>query len=232
MLNLNWTLKWKVLTGVTLTSALSVVVSTAIFVALELNRLDRTINTQALTTARLIGANTTGALAFMDNNSASDTLASLELNEGIMAAVLFDDSGTAVANFTAQNSGGTLPQRPGAREITHRSELGYVELNEPVVMDGDTIGTLYLRVSLAEREQTVNTYFMSFFLIVAGVTVMALAISLLIQRSIVRPVVEVVNALRDVAEGDGNLTQRIQVYSKDEAAGQLSSTITHTAERA
>ncbi|MDP3516232.1 MAG: methyl-accepting chemotaxis protein [Pseudohongiella sp.] len=263
MLNVNWTLKWKVLTGVTLTSALAVVVSTAIFVALELNRLDRTIDTQALTTARLIGANTTGALAFMDNNSASDTLASLQLNEGIMAAVLFDDSGSAFANFTAQNSGGTLPQRPGAREVTHRPELGYVELNEPVVMDGDTIGTLYLRVSLEEREQTVSTYFMSFFMIVAGVTVMALAISLLIQRSIVRPVVEVVNALRDMAEGDGDLTQRIKVSSQDEvgelahwfnvfanriqtvvgkfkdsannltmAAGQLSSTITRTAEGA
>ena len=148
----SWTLKWKVLTGVTLTSALAVVVSTAIFVAIELRRLDESINTQALTTARLIGANTTGALAFYDQTSASDTLGSLALNNSIMAAALFDDSGNPFAEFRSSQPGGSLPQRPVSTEVVSVPELGYVELFEPVVMDGDNIGTLYLRVSLAERQ--------------------------------------------------------------------------------
>ncbi|MDO8907285.1 MAG: methyl-accepting chemotaxis protein [Pseudohongiella sp.] len=230
MFNLNWTLKWKVLTGVTLTSTLAVVVSTAIFVALELNRLDRTIDTQAQTTARLIGANTTGALAFLDSTSATETLGALQLNNSIMASVLFDDSGSEFARFTTNNSGGALPQRPGANQVIHRPQLGYIELFEPVSMDGDVIGTLYLRVSLQERERLVATYITSFILIVLGVTVMALAISLLVQRSIVKPVVEVVNALRDMAEGDGDLTQRIRVSSKDEV-GELAHWFNVFAER-
>lgn len=230
MFNINWTLKWKVLTGVTFTSALAVVVSTAIFVGLELNRLDRSLETQALTTARLIGANTTGALAFMDSNSASDTLGSLQLNQSIMAAVLFDESGNAFANFTAGSGGGALPQRPGSNQVIQRPELGYLELYEPVVMDGDVIGTLYLRGSLAERQQIVGVYTMSFILIVLGVTIMALGISLLIQRSIVRPVVQVVDALRDMAEGDGDLTQRIHVSSNDEV-GELAHWFNVFAER-
>ncbi len=230
MLNINWTLKWKVLTGVTLTSALAVVVSTAIFVAMELRRLDQTINTQALTTARLIGANTTGALAFFDDASATETLGALELNSGIMAAVLFDDSGSSFAQFTSSDTGGPLPVRPGRREVVHLPENGYVELFEPVTMDGDTIGTLYLRVSLAEREQVVSTYLLTFILIALGVTAMALAMSFLIQRSIVTPVNEVVAALKDMAEGDGDLTQRIHINSKDEV-GELAHWFNVFAER-
>lgn len=221
MLNMNWSLKWKVLTGVTLTSTFAVVVATAIFVAMELRRLDQTIDTQALTTARLIGANTTGALSFFDTTSATETLGALELNSSILSAVLFDESGSAFASFLSRGqSANDQPQRPGRREVVHMPERGYMELNEPVVMDGDTIGTLYLRVSLDERQQVVNRYVISFILIVLGVAAMALAISFLIQRSIVRPVVEVVNALKDMAQGDGDLTQRIHVSSKDEV-GEL-----------
>lgn len=221
MLNMNWSLKWKVLTGVTLTSTVAVVISTAIFVAVELQRMDQRLETQALNTARLIGANTTGALAFFDDASATDTLSALDLNESIMAAVLFDDSGSPFAEFVAEgDSGGALPQNPGQRTVVQRPQLGFLELFEPVTMDGDVIGTLYMRVSLAERQAVVSTYTLSFILIVLGVAALALAISFLIQRSIVRPVNEVVNALRDMAEGDGDLTKRIHVSSKDEV-GEL-----------
>lgn len=143
MLKMNWSLKWKVLTGVTLTSTVAVVISTAIFVAIELQRLDQRLETQALTTARLIGANTTGALAFFDDASATETLRALNLNESIMAAVLFDDSGSPFAQFVADGqSGGALPQSPGRQEVVQRPELGFLELNEPVTMDGDVIGSL------------------------------------------------------------------------------------------
>ncbi len=231
MINMNWTLKWKVLTGVTLTSALAVVISTAILVVVELRRLDDALSTEALTTARLIGANTTGALAFFDDASATETLRALDANDSIMAAVLFDDSGSPFAEFVAGgDSGGALPRSPGRQEVVQRPELGYLELFEPVAMDGDVIGTLYMRVSLAERQEVLSTYITISILIVLGVTALALGISLLIQRSIVRPVVEVVNALRDMAEGDGDLTQRIHVSSKDEV-GELAHWFNIFAER-
>jgi methyl-accepting chemotaxis protein len=147
-----------------------------------------------------------------------------------MASALFDESGVPFANFAAGNSAGALPLRPGLTQVVHRPELGFVELFEPVRMDGDIVGTLYLRVSLAQREQIVRTYTLSFILIVVGVTMMALAISVLIQRSIIKPVVAVVNALRDMAQGNGDLTQRIGVTSKDEV-GELAHWFNLLAER-
>lgn len=231
MLNINWSLKWKVLTGVTLTSILAVVLSTAILVAYELRRLDETLTTQALTTANIIGANTTGALAFFDATSATETLSALAANESVMAAVLFDDSGSRFATYTDNGQGGgALPQAPGREGVVSRPDLGILELYDPVSMDGDVIGTLYMRVSLAERQQIVSSFIFISILIVLGVGALALAVSFLIQRSIVRPVNEVVNALRDMAEGDGDLTKRIHVASKDEV-GELAHWFNVFAER-
>jgi methyl-accepting chemotaxis protein len=52
------------------------------------------------------------------------------------------------------------------------------------------------------------------------ISILGIAISsvlaLFIQRTIVAPINQVVSALKDIAEGDGDLTQRLQVTSKDE----------------
>jgi len=50
----------------------------------------------------------------------------------------------------------------------------------------------------------------------------ALSISFLVARSIIRPVRLVITGLKDIAEGDGDLSKRLDVYTKDEA-GELAS---------
>lgn len=220
-MSMKWKLKWKVLAGVTVTSTFAVVVCSIIFIVMELDRLEESTNTQAQITARLIGANSTGALAFLDAASATETLSSLELDDNITGAVIFDESGSAFANFAARGTAASsLPVRPGPNAILRHEDLGYIELYEPINMDGDMIGTIYLRVSLREYQQVVSAYLTSAFGIVIGIAAMALAISFFVQRSIVTPINQVVDALRDIAEGDGDLTQRIKVTSDDEV-GQL-----------
>ncbi|MDO9319399.1 MAG: methyl-accepting chemotaxis protein [Gammaproteobacteria bacterium] len=222
MMSSKWTLKWKILAGVTVTSTFAVVVCSIIFIVMDLNRLEKSTNTDAQITARLIGANSTGALAFLDSASATETLSSLELNQNISGAVIFDAGGSSFATFAARGTmANSLPNRPGATgEIVRHDDLGYLELYEQIQMDGDMIGTIYLRVSLEAYQQVVNTYLLSVLGIVVGIAAMALAISFVVQRSIVAPINQVVDALRDIAEGDGDLTQRIQIISEDEI-GQL-----------
>lgn len=221
MINLNWSLKWKVLTGVTLTSTVAVAVAMAIMLNIELRRLDEEINTEARTTAQLIGANSTGALAFVDATSATETLSTLSLNEDILAAVLFDENGEPFSEFTTSGyNPQSLPGSPGSNDLTRLEEEGYIELFEPVRMDGDTIGNIYLRFSLEERQQVLMSYIFSFILIVSAVAVISMILSYFIQRSVVGPVNMVRHALRDLAEGEGDLTRRINVGTDDEV-GEL-----------
>ena len=60
------------------------------------------------------------------------------------------------------------------------------------------------------------------FIGIAAALASALTVSLLVARSISRPLAETVDLLRDIAEGEGDLTKRLTVQSKDEI-GELAS---------
>lgn len=183
--------------------------------------MDASTDTHATIVAAMIAQNSTGSLAFEDEVTAEETLASLALDDTIMGAVLFNDAGARFATFAATGvSASSLPSRPSSAGLTRHEDLGYLDLFKPVTMDGDQIGNLYIRVSLKESQEVVSSFLTSSILVVLGVSALALGISLLVQRSIVKPINQVVDALRDIAEGDGDLTQRIKVSSEDEI-GQL-----------
>src|SRR5207244_2003656 len=62
------------------------------------------------------------------------------------------------------------------------------------------------------------------FIGIAAALASALTVSLLVARSISRPLAETVDLLRHIAEGEGDLTKRLTVQSKDEI-GELPSAL-------
>jgi len=67
----------------------------------------------------------------------------------------------------------------------------------------------------AEEARAVSIRWWMFFGIGAAL-VSAFAVSLVLARSIARPLAETVELLRDIADGEGDLTKRLTVRSKDE----------------
>ena len=67
----------------------------------------------------------------------------------------------------------------------------------------------------AEEARAAGIRWWMFFGIGAAL-VSAIAVSLVLARSIARPLAETVDLLRDIADGEGDLTKRLQVRSKDE----------------
>ena len=53
-------------------------------------------------------------------------------------------------------------------------------------------------------------------IIILGVLALVIAASIFLSRSITKPIVQVVETLKDISEGEGDLTQKIEVNSKDE----------------
>ena len=67
----------------------------------------------------------------------------------------------------------------------------------------------------AEEARAAGIRWWMFFGIGAAL-VSAIAVSLVLARSIARPLAETVDLLRDIADGEGDLTKRLDVRSKDE----------------
>ena len=217
-------LKWKVLLGVTLTSIFAVIVSSVVAVRSEVGRLHEAIEKDTLTLARIVGGSTTGAMAFGDTASAGDTLLTLSNSARIQGAVIYGEGGSPFVFYrkgsksTSGDLPAGLPGRAGNKKLVFGEET--LELFEPIMADGVQAGTIFMRVSLDELDTAVSDAVWSSVGTVLVISVLATAISFFIQAGIVTPINAAVNALRDIAEGEGDLTQRLPVTSQDEV-GQL-----------
>lgn len=85
------------------------------------------------------------------------------------------------------------------------------------VQEGTTMGVVSMRISLARVSRTVQDFTRKIVLVAVGITIpLLLFIYLFIRRVVTRPLREMTHGLQDIAEGDGDLTRRLAVRSRDE----------------
>ena len=147
----------------------------------------------------VIGSNSTAALTFHDSNAARDALAALRAHPRIVSGCIYGKDGEPFATY--RRDAGADPRWPstaiGEAGGEHRD---YLSVLRPIRLDGETIGTVYIRSDLTEIRGRLRRY----ALIMAGVLLMAsLAAWLLasrLQRLISEPVMRLVDAARVVTE--------------------------------
>ncbi|MBV9505911.1 MAG: PAS domain-containing protein [Acidobacteriia bacterium] len=165
--------------------------------------------------ARVIADNSTAALAFNDQATASQTLGALKERSHIAGACIYRNSGQSPKLFTEYTpaAGFHCPQlqATGTIPATRRN----LSLAEPIVLDGRTIGTLVLFYDLGELNQRITLY----GTLILGVFVAALFLALLLsnrlRQAIATPVARLVRATTAVSE-TGDYSVRAEKLSGDE----------------
>ncbi|MCL2762860.1 MAG: methyl-accepting chemotaxis protein [Treponema sp.] len=87
----------------------------------------------------------------------------------------------------------------------------------PITIADSTTPWTYA-VALPDKDILAPVYYMLYITIVISIIILAIVIlaSIFLSRSISRPILRVVHNLKDISEGEGDLTQSIAVSSKDE----------------
>jgi methyl-accepting chemotaxis protein len=110
--------------------------------------------------------------------------------------------------------------KPGHDEPVDK--ISYVRLFEPwnwVIGTGMYIDDIDAAVSARKEEinSKIQSKIVQFGSMIAGVVVLCLAVSaFVVTRGVVRPIKNVTGMLKDIAEGEGDLTRRIESRSGDE----------------
>jgi len=153
--------------------------------------------------ANTIALNAVPALRFDDPESADETLSALGADRNIISAAISRPDGTPFASYTGTDSGGRR-----------------LELNHPIVSEGEQLGTVHLAFSLEELYGDVARYAQ----IATVVLVLSVAVAMLaargIQRSIVRPVARLADAARAVSQ-EQNYAVRVQPTGGNDELGLL-----------
>ncbi|QYK08694.1 methyl-accepting chemotaxis protein [Shewanella mangrovisoli] len=95
---------------------------------------------------------------------------------------------------------------------------------------GKTFGVLDIALDRSHSEQVMSDIRLKLIMIGVIALLIGTVIAWFIAKSITRPIAETTDALNDIAEGEGDLTRRIEVKSKDEMA-QLAQAFNRFAEK-
>jgi signal transduction histidine kinase/ActR/RegA family two-component response regulator len=167
------------------------------------------------TQAELVGHMTSAALTFDDPRLANENLAMLRTRPQVLAAAIYDARGELFAAYQA--SGETRPLPEILRTAPAGDDDGLV-IRQPIVEDGDTLGTVYLR---AENQLLARTR--DYLSIALGVTLLAMGVAYLLMRRtghvVTAPIVALTEIAREVV-ATRDYSRRAPRMSNDEA-GEL-----------
>ena len=138
--------RWSIKTKLIMLSVVAVGAALAMActgVMLNEVRTTRALKSEALKSqTKMLAFNSAGVLSFKDVSAAKQLLASLHVQPTVRFAVLYDDSGQALAAYPAKLDP-LPPAPPAADDVCRFTETGDIEIVDGVMDRKDRLGTLY-----------------------------------------------------------------------------------------
>lgn len=141
-----------------MTSALlAVVLLSSVFIVYEYISLRNSIIKEFSTTSKIIANRSHAALLFSDAATLQENVDSLKIHTDVEATCLYNEADDILAFFNKNlDKESKCPTHP-SRNLNHFDE-GYYQVSQPIVVDGEPMGLLYIRVSLQSLNGHLSTY--------------------------------------------------------------------------
>jgi len=166
----------------------------------------RDIRNDMVTSSALIGyviaEYSASAMAFEDRADAGRTLNGLSRDENVIAAALYDNDGRRFVSYEQRAS--SVPRLPPsiarARGSLTTVEAEHVTVIQPVISQGTRYGTLLVLVSTAHLRSRIHGYLLSMGLLGLGAIAAAVALALMLERMVSRPLLALADVARRIAD--------------------------------
>jgi signal transduction histidine kinase len=169
------------------------------------------------TLAEIVAQNSTAPLSFHDPVAVEETLAALRAKPSVLGASVYDEREILFARWEREGADPIFPPQPGPEG--HEFRQGSLTLFEPVILDGERIGTVYVESSLSEISKRLRFRFFTMAAVFLVSALAALALSSGLQGLISKPVLHLAETARAVSERN-DYSLRAEKQSADEL-GQL-----------
>ena len=196
-----------------LTTSIVLAVTFGSLIAYEVFMFRRALVQEMRTIAQVIAANSTAAVAFSDQEAATEILSALRAEDNVQSAALYGEGGMALAYFAASPTITNFPAIPDFQG--HRFEAGELLLVEPVKREETSIGVLVLNSDLRDIYSRLGSYGVIVALIFAGSSLFAFVVSRWMQRSISTPILELAQTAR-VVSAKNDYSVRARKLGEDE----------------
>ncbi len=209
----NASIKKKLIVITMICSGLALVLAATILVTYELQAQRMAMVHDLSLDAGLLATQSTAALSFDDARAADEMLAAMRVKPNIVTAALYKADGHLFANFSRKEP----PLQMLSDSVLMQPQFGTadLELSQPVMLQGRTIGVIFLRKSLAP----LNAHMRGYVYIVAGSSFVAFAGAMILaarlQRTITRPILALTQVARQVS-AEKTYAVRAEKHCSDE----------------
>ena len=198
MNRLRSTIRRKLVTSMMVTSTIVLVLTGLALVVHDTVSHRRILAERLVIRAQILAANSTAALAFENEEDATQVLAALGADRSMVAAAIYDREGRLFALYPKTASADIVPPQPlPAGYVFTRSAA---VLSHPIMENGRRLGTLHLESDLRSLGARLRLYTLVVLVAVAGSMGIAFALSNWLHRGITRPVGVLAEVARHVSE--------------------------------
>ena len=218
-------IRQKLMTMILVTSGVVLVLTCAAFIGYELLTYRRSAVQQLATLGEIIAAESTGAVAFDNPNDATEILAALKAERHIVAACLYDKQNRIFSRYPAGAPDRSFP--PAPQPDGYRFAAGHLVGFTPVVQvkGSERFGTLYLNSDMGAMYERLRLYGGIAILAVLTSSLVAYALSRLLQRQISSPILALAETAKAVSDRH-DYSVRASQHGEDEL-GVLTGAFNH-----
>ncbi|MCP4007016.1 MAG: GHKL domain-containing protein [bacterium] len=181
------------------TSAVSLLLASSVFVMRDFARLRDEKTAQLEVLARIVGNNVASALLFQDPESASETLESVIADDSVMCAHLFDAEEHAFSEFSRRPSLAHGHRFDVVGREGHHWTMQGLEVIEGIYQANERVGTVMLYSRLDEFWMSLVINVTIVGLAMLGSLLVALVLSRSFQTVISAPILRLVDMMRNVS---------------------------------
>jgi signal transduction histidine kinase len=191
-------IKRKLTLVIVLTTSFALLLMGSGIIAYELITFRRSLAANMDVLARIIGSNSTAALAFEDRENAQEILSALSAEKQVSAVAIYDRQGRLFAKFPDLLASLKYPREP--KQDGYTFEKGHLMMFQPIMQDGNRLGTIFLRADLDAMYSRINVYGALLLLVGASSFLGALILASTLQRRVSSPILELAKVAQAVSE--------------------------------
>lgn len=164
-------------------------------------------------TAQMLADSSTSALSFEDHKAANETLSILRAEPRVALACFYDKAGKPFAAYLRDSRSPACPVSAGRTGF--RFHMRVLEISYPVLLDHETIGNLFMEVSLEEMFGALLRFGGLEVTVLLAASILAFLLSSRLQRVISNPILHLTGVASRVS-ADANYAIRATMSSDDE----------------
>jgi len=211
-------LKQKITALILSASCLVLLLSSSIFVSSQVVTYKRLTVSELNAVAGIIASNVSAAVVFDDTATAEEMLRVLDAKPGFVWARILLPDGSLFAAHEAGPGVAGVSLDPNWEALQLLDSL--IDLRVPILLDGDTIGSLHLRADLAQMYDIIDAYLVLAAFVVLLLIAVAFVMASRIQKVVTEPVLGLLATMRAVSS-EQDYTIRARKHADDEL-GQVS----------